>query len=178
VAQQTQVAADCKFVSLHELDLIETGGGVNEIVRYLKRNSRIIQNRPINAPLIVLFDWDVIDQELNKAREHYGTHADLRVQRMNVSHADPRISSEINGIERFYPVELFHEARKLDILDVAIDQDGNISIEKGKLREAKSKLADMLCQAQDKRWYRHIQKVLEDVQISSYTLLGDQIELH
>jgi len=178
VAQQTQVAADCRFLSLPELDPVETGGGVNKIVRYLKRNSQLIQNRPPSAPLIVLFDWDVVDQELNKAREHYGTHADLRVQRMNVSHADPRISSEVNGIERFYPVELFREARKLDILDVAIDQDDNISIEKGKLREAKSKLANMLCQAQDKRWYRHIKKVLEDVQISSSTLPGDQIELH
>jgi hypothetical protein len=97
---------------------------------------------------------------------------------MNLSHADPRISSEINGIERFYPVELFHEARKLNILDVAMDQDGNISIEKDKLRKAKSKLADMLCQAQDKGWYRHLQKVLEDVRISSSTLPGDQIELH
>jgi len=178
VAQQTQVAADCRFLSLHELDPVETGGGANEIVRYLKRNSRLFQNRPISAPLIVLFDWDVVDQVLNKARDHYGTHSDLRVQRMNVAHADPRISSEINGIERFYPVELFLEARKSNILDVAIDQDGNISIEKEKLREAKSMLADMLCQAKDKRWYRHLQKVLEDVQISSSTLPGDQIKLH
>jgi hypothetical protein len=36
----------------------------------------------------------------------------------------------------------------------------------------------MLCQAQDKRWYRHLQKVLEDVQISSSTLPGDQMKLH
>lgn len=177
VAQQTGMAANCKFISLPELDPVETGGGVDSMVRYLRRYGQLIQNRPIDAPLIALFDWDVSDQLLNKARGYYGAHADLRVQRMNVAHADPKISSIIRGIERFYPIELFQKARTENKLDVAIDQDKNIVVEMENLTGAKSTLADMLCQASDKRWYRHLQKVLKDVQIASSTVPGDQMKL-
>jgi len=177
VAQQTGIASRCKFVSLRELDPVQASAGADEIMQYLKRNGRLIQNRPIIAPLIVLFDWEVDDQLLHKAREYYGAHADLRVMRMNPPHADPKISSEIHGIERFYPVELFHAAREADKLDVAIDQEGNISVEKEKLKKAKSVLADMLCQAPDKAWYRHLEKVLWDVQHACSTLPDEQIKL-
>lgn len=178
VAQQTGMAAKCKFLCLPELDSVQTSAGANEIVRYLKRYGRLFQNRPDIAPLIVLFDWDVDDQVLNKAREYYGDNANLRVIRMNVDHTDPKISSGIHGIERFYPVELFRTARDDNKLDVAIDQDGNISVETEKLKRAKSMLADMLCQATDEAWYRYLQKVLVDVQNVSSISPGDQITLH
>lgn len=118
------------------------------------------------------------DHVLNKAREYYSAHADLRVQRMNAAHANPKISSEINGIERFYPAELFRKARETDKLDVAIDQNGNISVEGEKIKKAKFALADMLCQATDKTWYSHLEKVLSDVQVSSSTCLESQMKLH
>lgn len=178
VAQETRVAADCKFISLCELDPIDSGGGAEQIVTYLKRYARLIRNRPAIAPLVVLFDHDVPDHVLNKARDYYGAHADLRVKRMDVAHADPKVSSEIKGIERFYPAELFRKARETNKLDVAIDQNGNISIEGGKIKKAKTALANMLCQAPDKTWYTHLEKVLSDVQVSSSTRPGSQMKLH
>jgi len=178
VAQQTRTATNCRFLPLPELDPMETGGGADRIVQYLKRHRQLIPNRPVEAPLVVLFDWDVDNAKLAKAREYYGDHADLRVMRMDASYADPKISPDIKGIERFYPVELFDAAKNANKLDVAIDQHGNISVETEKLKAAKSELADMLCEATDNKWYQHLQEVLEDVQKASSTLPGDQMKLH
>lgn len=178
VAQQTGAAPGCKFVSLPELDQTQTGAGAEQMIGYLRRYGRLAQNRAIDAPLVVLFDWEVDDQKLKKAREYYGANSDFRVLRMSASHADPKISPEIHGIERFYPVELFQAAREQDIVDVAIDKKGNISIDREKLRVAKSALADMLCVASDDGWYRHLRKVLDDVKNASSILPGDQIKLN
>jgi len=178
VAQETGVARECRFVTLRELDLADSGGGAQGIMTYLKRYARLIPNRPAIAPLIVLFDHDVSDQTVDRTREYYGDHADLRVRRMDVAHADPLISSEIKGIERFYPAELFRKARQTDMLDVALDQNGNISVEAEKIREAKSALAHMLCQATDKTWYSHLERVLVDVQVATSTQVGSQMEMH
>lgn len=178
VAQQTGATPGCKFLSLPELDPAQTGAGVERMIGYLRRCGRLIQNRAIDAPLVVLFDWEVDDQKLKKAREYYGANADFRVLRMAASYADPKISSEIHGIERFYPAELFHAAREKDIVDVAIDKRGNISIEREKLRGAKSALADMLCAAPDRSWYQHLRKVLDDVKNASSILPGEQIKLN
>jgi len=178
VAQQTGATPGCKFVSLPELDPTQTGAGAEQMITYLRRCGRLVQNRAIDAPLVVLFDWEVDDQKLNKAREYYGANAELRVLRMAASHADPRISPEIRGIERLYPVELFHAAREKDIVDVAIDKKGNISVEREKLRVAKSALANMLCEASDDGWYQHLRKVLDDVKNASSTLPGNQIKLN
>ena len=175
VSCQTKTAPNCKFVSLRQLDPETTGQGVDEMIRYLKRNRKLIPNRAINAPLIVLFDWDVDDQKVQKAREYYGGNADLRVLRMDKSYADPKISSKIRGIERFYPRELFLAARDADKVDVLISQSGNISIEKEKLDKAKHDLAEILFSAPDNSWYLHIQKVLDDVAQASILLPGDRI---
>jgi len=175
VSRQTGIAANCKFVSLEELDPGTAGGGVDKIIKYLQRNGKLIPNRATNAPLLVLFDWDVDDHKLSKAREYYGPNADLRVLRMNTSHADPKISPQIHGIERFYPRALFLAARDAEIVDVLVGRAGNISIEKAKLDPAKHALAGMLCSAPDNSWYQHIQGVLEDVASASFLLPGDRI---
>jgi energy-coupling factor transporter ATP-binding protein EcfA2 len=177
VAQNTGVATHCKFVSLPEMDPMQSGGA-DEVVRYLKRYKWLIQNRPPIAPFMALFDWEISDQLLLKARDNYGEYADIRVNRMDPSHADPKVSPDIPGIERFYPIELFQAARDKNRVDVAIDQYGNVSIDKSKLKKAKSTLANMLCKAPDASWYGHLKKVLEDVQTKSLIVFGSQIGLH
>lgn len=178
VAQHTGVAAHCKFVSLPEIDPVQSGAGADAMVQYLKRHKRLIQNRPQVAPLMVLFDWEIDEQLLKKARDNHGDYAHVRVNRMNPSHADSKVSAGLPGIERFYPIELFHAARDENKVDVSIDQYGNVSIEKSKLKKVKTTLANMLCEAPDKAWYRHLQKVLEDVQTASSIQPDGQLGLH
>ena len=178
VAQRTGVATNCKFVSLPEIDPMQSGGGADEMVRYLKRYKRLIQNRPPIAPFMALFDWEISDQLLQKARENYGKDADIRVNRMDPSHANEKVSPDIPGIERFYPTELFKIARDKNKVDVAIDQYGNVSIDRSKIKKAKGALANMLCEAPDESWYEHLKKVLEDVQTTSLIVPDSQIGLH
>jgi hypothetical protein len=96
---------------------------------------------------------------------------------MDIAHADPSISPQIRGIERFYPRDLFIAARKQDKVDIAIDQGGNISVEKEKMKSAKSMFADMLCGTSNEGWYQHLSAVLTDVKNASAILPDDQIAL-
>ena len=177
VANKTGVASNCKFVSLPKLDKLETGAGADQMIKYLKRYGRLIQNRAKSAPLVVLFDWEIEDQKLQRARNCYGENANRRVLRMDIAHADPSISPQIRGIERFYPRDLFIAARKQDKVDIAIDQGGNISVEKEKMKSAKSMFADMLCGTSNEGWYQHLSAVLTDVKNASAILPDDQIAL-
>jgi hypothetical protein len=163
-SQLTGVATRCRFVALPELDPTQTSGGVDSIIRYLKRNGRLVHNRAPIAPFIVLFDWDISDQKLEQARQHYGENAAFRVLRMPKEYADPKIDDCMQGIERFYPVELYQAARKKNVVDVAIDQNGCFSVQKDKLERVKPALAEMMCKTTDPSWFKHLTLVLSDVE--------------
>jgi hypothetical protein len=164
VAARTHTACGMKFVCLHELDPSSGGSGVDTINAYLKQHGQLAQNRASDSPVIVLFDHDVEDEKLRLARKYYGANGDRRVLRMNVTHADRRVSESIRGIERFYPKKLFVQARLRKVVAVSTDQYGVVHIEKDKLTSrVKNKLAQMLVDGPIS-WSKHLRGVLEDVQ--------------
>jgi energy-coupling factor transporter ATP-binding protein EcfA2 len=164
VSAKTQTACGCKFVTLSDIDTLESASGVDNIIDYLKRWGKIIPNRAQSCPLIVLLDYDVDDEKLEKARRFYGTDGSRRVLRMNVVHADSRVSRSTRGVERFYPRSLFVEARKKNIVAVSEDQKGVVSIEKANMTlQVKNKLAHLLCGGK-MAWCKHLRYVLEDVE--------------
>ena len=163
-SQLTGVATRCRFVALPELDPTQTGGGVDYIIQYLKRNGRLIHHRALTAPFIVLFDWDISDLQLQQARQYYGENSNFRIFRMPEEYADPKIADCMHGIERFYPVELFQTAREKNVVDVAIDQNDCIYVEKDKLERVKPALAEIICSTTDQLWFKHLIQVLSDVE--------------
>ena len=102
---------------------MEKRAGIDRIIDYLRKHSRFIHNRHINSPLLVLFDYDIENDKLEKARGYYGDNSQKRVIIMNVAHADSKVSDIVRGIERFYPKEVFLRAREKNIAPVNQDQN-------------------------------------------------------
>jgi len=167
VSQRTQIACGCKFVCLHEIDATEQRAGIDKIIDYLKKHSRFIHNRPVNSPLMILFDYDIEDDKLNKAQGFYGKNNKKRVQKMNINHADSKVSNVVRGIERFYPKDVFLSARQQNIVPVNQDQNGVLSIDKQYFTPPiKQELAKIFLNGPD-NWFKHLKAVLQDIMDAS-----------
>jgi hypothetical protein len=163
VSKKTQTACGCRFLCLSELDTQESGGGVNSIIDYLKKWGRLTSNRASDSPLMILFDYSVSDGDLDKACQFYGQHSHNRVLRMDVRHADRKVSNILTGIERFYTRELFIRARQANIARVNEDQYHVVSIDKNNFGAGvKRELARMLLDGPI-NWCNPIKQVLSDV---------------
>lgn len=129
-----------RFVSLPNLDTHEPSGGKDSIVSFLKNAHGLVQNRSREAPLIVLFDWEVSNEDLKKARHAYGQGGQNYVQKMAETHGNRLLSSDFNGIERFYPPEVMVEAHKAGELTLGISEGKPYSISRAQLKAGKGAL--------------------------------------
>lgn len=133
-------SSSMRFVWLRELDPDEQGGGKDAIIKYLGRSREVIKNRPADAPLLVLLDWETPDQELEKARTAYGDHGPSRVFRMKVEHCEAAMGPDFAGIERFYPTSVVRDAAAAGEVAVAEDSHGVLTVSQSQLRQAKGRL--------------------------------------
>lgn len=129
-----------RFVSLPGLDSNQVSGGKDKIITYLRNSHGLVQNRATGAPLFVLLDWEVSNQDLQKACVEYGAGGQRRVMRMNADYADPRIGDDFHGVERFYPPEVFLAANEANELNLAVKPNRPFSIAKSQLNQAKGAL--------------------------------------
>ncbi len=129
-----------RFVCLPELDTTEKRGGKDKIVTFLKNSLGLVQNRAKEAPLIVLLDWEVSDQDLKKTRDAYGSGGDRYVLRMNASHCNSLMGSDFKGIERFYPPECVIDAHSAGELILGVRSGKPYSISKEQLESGKGHL--------------------------------------
>jgi len=104
------ILSKIKILYLENITTARTGktGGVQELVRYLKENSKVIENRHI-TPVIVVLDWD--------SRTHEETLKglnipSLKVFRWNETNSNPNLGEEFKGLERFYTDRIFDEVYK------------------------------------------------------------------
>lgn len=153
-----------RFLSLPGLDPTEARGGKDAIIVYLRRNKALLQNRPSEAPLLVLFDWEVSKQELQKAKIAYGGGADRYVLGMDDGHCDALLSSDFKGIERFYPPKVFLDAHTAGELVLGIATGKPYSISKEQLNKAKNFLRDRLLQMDSLEKLKPLIKVILDLE--------------
>ncbi|MCB9898879.1 MAG: AAA family ATPase [Planctomycetes bacterium] len=138
--------SDLRFLSLPSLDEAQRGGGKDRIIKYLRENAAILQNRPPTAPLLVLLDWEVSDLDLAKAREAYGPGADRRVIRMDAGFCHSQMGRSFHGIERFYPPRIAVEAHEASEIDIAMRAGRPYSVSKDELERGKrALLGRLLC---------------------------------
>ena len=84
-------------------------GGKDDTFQYIKQNLAALAVRSVDAPVIVLLDWDNAKQHNTYTRLFSGiTSAGSMV--WNVSDANPRLTKSFRGIERFYPDRIVNEA--------------------------------------------------------------------
>lgn len=129
-----------RFVCLPGLDTNETRGGKDKIVTFLKNSHGLVQNRSREAPLIVLLDWEVSEQEMKSARAAYGKDGNKFVQRMSAMYCDPLLGKEFKGIERFYPADVIAAAHSAGELIIGIQSGKPYSISQNQLNAGKDAL--------------------------------------
>jgi len=153
-----------RFLPLPRLDESEAAGGKDSIASYLKRHQRLTANRPPEAPLLVLLDWEVSEDDLRKARSAYGSGGQDRVLRMDSSVCDPRMTGDFAGIERFYPARIVHEAQIAGEIVVGVGNDGNYSVSKAQLSTAKGKLRSRLLATTSPQELRPLSRAIDAVE--------------
>jgi len=129
-----------RFVSLPNIDTSEHRGGKDKIITFLKNSHGLVQNRSKQAPLFVLFDWEVTNEDVKKAIKAYGKDGDNYVLRMKEEHCNPLLSKDFQGIERFYPHSVFVAGHKDGELVLGMADGKPYSISKSQLNSAKGKL--------------------------------------
>jgi energy-coupling factor transporter ATP-binding protein EcfA2 len=153
-----------RIFHLPSLDRNERGGGKDAIIKYIKANAPLIKNRPKAAPLIVLLDWDVSDQELRNARNAYGDLGERFVMKMDARHCEITLGDSFKGIERFYPSEILLAAHQADELVLGIREGRPYSIAVGELQRGKRRLLDRLEQVDSVDRFQPLVKVLSDIE--------------
>jgi hypothetical protein len=152
-----------RFVSLPALDMTEPAGGKDSIIAYLKRHQGILRNRLREAPLIVLFDWDVSKTDLGKAQSAYGTNGNDHVLRMDTTYCDALMGPDFKGIERFYPPRIVLESHNAGELVLGISAKKPYSISKTQLDHGKYNLLQRFKAVTDPNELKPLQKVLLDI---------------
>src|SRR3546814_16083045 len=81
-----------KFVTLPNFRDGESAG-VDSLISYIRKNSRLLSRRPVDSPLIVPVDWEVSDSKLANLKQAYRTE-ERRVGKKGVSTCRSRWSTE------------------------------------------------------------------------------------
>lgn len=138
-----------RFVTVRDFEDGE-GSGKDAMIKWLRQNKKYIPNRQPSCPLIAVFDWEVSDQDITKARSAYGPEGNLSVLRMDSTHCNPKMGTDIVGIERFYPPSVFEESKASGMCVYGeSNSTGVISISKPALNAAKGDLVNRLVKIDD-----------------------------
>jgi hypothetical protein len=163
-----------RFVSLPELDPAETGAGKDAIATYLKRHGGLLANRPPEYPLLVLLDWEVSIQDLQRTRQAYGKFADHAVMRMNPAHCDGMLSEDFKGIERFYPPHIVTEAVSAHEFAASQTATGKLTISTSQLTIAKGRLRARVMKLKTATEVHSLCKVVDDVRQAVSAIVSAQ----
>lgn len=152
------------FLTVPELDAQESTRGKDALRVYVGKTSGLIQNRPPENPLVVLFDWEASDQDLIRTRKSYGLYGEDRVLRMNTVYCDPLLGKDFGGIERFYPPDVLADAHAAGEIAIAMPKGNPYSVSKAQLESAKGALRDRVLKVTDPAKFSSLIKVLNDVE--------------
>lgn len=167
-----------RFVTLPVFDEGESAG-IDAILGYLKRNTKIIQKRSAEAPLIVLADWDVSNEQMNKLRTAYGAAGDAYVIRCDKNLANPLLGPTFKGIERFYPEVVIRDAHDAGELAIGFPMSANApwSVAQEELSGAKLRLANRISAINTPDNFSYLINILKQVIGASNSFAVNQMNL-
>lgn len=129
-----------RFVTLPGIDDGESAG-VDAIAPYLKKNQKLIARRQPDAPLIVLLDWEVSNEQMHRIVTAYGDGGRDYVVRCDKALSNPVLGPSFRGIERYYPESVIRAAHGAAECVVGFPADGGPwSVSSEELAKAKLRL--------------------------------------
>ncbi|HUD42699.1 MAG TPA: AAA family ATPase [Dokdonella sp.] len=166
-----------KFVTLPTMQDGESSG-VDSLISYIKKNSRLLSRRPADCPMIVLVDWEVSDQKLVALRSAYGVDAERYVVRANPANCSTILGSTFLGLERFYCPRVIRASHEAGECAVAFPQgDAAWSIERGQLMQAKGRWAQRLLKIRDVNRLAPLIRVVEQAYEAATSRADQQLSL-
>lgn len=167
-----------RFVTLPAMDDGESTG-IDAILGYLKRNSRIIRKRATEAPLICLVDWEVSNEQMAKLRSAYGSDGVNYIVRCNAEFANPLLGISFRGIERFYPEDVVRDAHEAGEIAVGFpsNQTASWSVSSEELSRAKLRLANRVMLKNNLESFFYLAKILRQVIVASESFAKNQMSL-
>ncbi len=86
-------------------------GGVDELVKYIKDNVKVIKNRSDKYPIIVLLDWDAKNKE-QEIKKYFQENDPIKVIIWNERDANPKLGKDFKGLERFMSDRIIKEIKE------------------------------------------------------------------
>jgi len=165
-AKVTGLAQRVTFATVSQLDAAFESGGLNQIKKFLSQHSMALSVRLPHSPLLVLLDWEASDGDEAEIARRYGTSGSRYVRRWDPAWADPAVSQDFRGIERFYSRSFLLRAIEQGVPSIGVAADGSLVVSPRSLAQAKSRLAEMFCTnatAEDCDHIRHALAWMEEV---------------
>lgn len=166
-----------RFLALPDLDPAERGGGKDGLTTYLKKHGGLLNNRPKECPLLVLFDWDVSVDEIERAKKAYGPAGPFAVLKMDTKHAAFEMGADFRGIERFYPPELVREASDAGEFLVATKEGKPMSISSMQLGIAKQQLRRRVMGLPKPESMKSLSAVVQEIDAAVTSFVSRQLTL-
>jgi predicted ATPase len=164
-----------KFVTLPSVDSSESAG-VDSIISYIKKNNQILARRSLDAPCIILLDWEVPDAKLEQLKKAYGNNSNRFVIKANTLYCRKELGRSFYGLERFYCPDVIRRAHEAGECTVAFPAgDGPWSIEKSELEKAKSRLAQRILNINDLSRLEPLVRVVEQAYEASVSYPSQQL---
>ena len=162
-AKITGVGARFVFLSPSQLDKA-TRDGAENVYAYLKHFGGLWKRRMPEAPLLVLFDWDMERENIvRQTRALFDPEGALRVSFMDPRFSSPVVTEQWKGIERFYTPEFLRAAEDDGIVTIGQDRGGHLTIQRANLQAAKGALAHRLCTSTRAEDMVFLRKILGDL---------------
>ncbi len=166
-----------RFMSLPSMDEDEPGAGIDSIINYVKRNKEVISRRQVEAPLIVLADWDVSGEKLKRIGSAFGDAASRLVLQQDENLANPALGKSFRGIERYYPERIIRAAHDAGEIAVAFPVGAAWSVSADELSRSKNRLMLRLMQTHDIEELSHLVGLVEQCYRASVSSANEQLEL-
>jgi hypothetical protein len=116
-----------RVADLEELS-VQSTGGVDRLLSYIRENAGVIRARTADSPVVVLLDWDAAARVPTFAKLFSSTDP-FRVLAWDAAEANPTLGPSFRGIERFFPDRLI-DAAEAEGYPIARTAKGVCSVEK------------------------------------------------
>jgi hypothetical protein len=106
---------------LKEITGANRGGKDN--VNFIKEHGRVIGARPKNAPILVLYDWEAKEGDISTMTSLLSSlHDQSKAFKMDATDANPELSDDFRGIERFLTTDFIKRAEDNGLLTLSFSE--------------------------------------------------------
>jgi len=151
--------------SLSELLGVESVGGIDGMIRYLRENRSAVGCRSPDAPIVAVADWEVNDRKFNDLHSALAPHQASVAWRPPQDLANPQLDRSFVGIERFLGTGAIIRAENEGWLRLHRPRtsDYPLSVDRESLRDSKKRIAEDVCSRQSDDDFEYLVALVAEI---------------